>query len=88
MRGFGTNQAHFAMEGIMEMLAERIGVDGWEIRSRNILKPGDRFATGQVMRNSVLGLRESLDAVKEIYRNAKFAGVSTLCSESARVLSC
>jgi len=28
------------------------------------------------MRESVRGLRESLDAVKEIYRNAKFAGVS------------
>jgi selenium-dependent xanthine dehydrogenase len=76
MRGFGTNQAHFAMEGIMGLLAERLGVDGWEIRSRNILKPGDRFATGQVMRESVRGLRESLDAVKELYRNAKYAGVS------------
>jgi xanthine dehydrogenase molybdenum-binding subunit len=76
MRGFGTNQAHFAMEGIMGLLAERLGVDGWEIRSRNILKPGDRFATGQVMRESVRGLRESLDAVKDLYRNAKYAGVS------------
>jgi len=76
MRGFGTNQAHFAMEGIMGLLAERLGIDGWEIRSRNILKPGDRFATGQVMRESVRGLRESLDAVKELYRNAKYAGVS------------
>src|SRR6266850_1726072 len=76
MRGFGTNQAHFAIEGIMGMLAERVGVDGWEIRSRNILDPGDRFATGQVMRESVRGLRESLDAVKDIYRNAKHAGVS------------
>ena len=76
MRGFGTNQAHFAIEGVMGMLAERIGVDGWEIRSRNILNPGDRFATGQVMRDSVRGLRESLDAVKNIYRNAKYAGVS------------
>jgi aldehyde oxidoreductase len=76
MRGFGTNQAHFAIEGIMGMLAERVGVDGWEIRSRNILNPGDRFATGQVMRESVRGLRESLDAVKDIYRSAKYAGVS------------
>jgi len=76
MRGFGTNQAHFAIEAVMGMLAERVGVDGWEIRSRNILNPGDQFATGQVMRESVRGLRESLDAVKEIYRNAKFAGVS------------
>ena len=76
MRGFGTNQAHFAIEGAMDLLAERVGVDGWEIRSRNILNPGDRFATGQVMRESVRGLRESLDAVKDIYRNAKYAGVS------------
>ena len=76
MRGFGTNQAHFAIEGVMDILAERVGVDGWEIRSRNILNPGDRFATGQVMRDSVRGLRESLDAVKHIYRNAKYAGVS------------
>jgi selenium-dependent xanthine dehydrogenase len=76
MRGFGTNQAHFAIEGVMDILAERVGVDGWEIRSRNILNPGDRFATGQVMRDSVRGLRESLDAVKDIYRGAKYAGVS------------
>jgi xanthine dehydrogenase molybdenum-binding subunit len=76
MRGFGTNQSHFAIEGVMGILAERVGVDGWEIRSRNILNPGDRFATGQVMRESVRGLRESLDAVKNIYRNAKYAGVS------------
>src|SRR5580765_6717920 len=76
MRGFGTNQSHFAIEGVMGILAERIGVDGWEIRSRNILNPGDRFATGQVMRESVRGLRESLDAVKNIYRNAKYVGVS------------
>jgi selenium-dependent xanthine dehydrogenase len=76
MRGFGTNQAHFAIEGVMGILADRVGVDGWEIRSRNILTPGDRFATGQVMRDSVRGLRESLDAVKNIYGNAKYAGVS------------
>jgi xanthine dehydrogenase molybdenum-binding subunit len=76
MRGFGTNQAHFAIEGVMDILAGKIGVDGWEIRSRNILNPGDQFATGQVMRESVRGLRESLDAVKNIYRNEKYAGVS------------
>ena len=60
MRGFGTNQAHFAMEGIMDILAERIGVDGYDIRERNILNPGDAFATGQIMRPSVRGLRETL----------------------------
>ena len=75
MRGFGTNQAHFAIEGIMDILAERVGVDGWDIRERNILNPGDAFATGQIMRPSVAGLRRSLEAVKDIYKGAKYAGI-------------
>jgi selenium-dependent xanthine dehydrogenase len=75
MRGFGTNQAHFAMEGIMDMLAERVGVDGWDIRERNILNPGDAFATGQIMRESVAGLRRSLEAVKDIYKSSRYAGI-------------
>jgi CO/xanthine dehydrogenase Mo-binding subunit len=75
MRGFGTNQAHFAIEGIMDILAEKIGIDGWDIRERNILNPGDAFATGQIMRPSVAGLRRSLEAVKDIYKSAKYAGI-------------
>src|SRR5438445_475012 len=75
MRGFGSNQAHFAIEGVMDILAERIGVDGYDIRERNILNPGDAFATGQMMRESVRGLRETLHAVEEVYKNAKYAGI-------------
>ena len=74
MRGFGTNQAHFAMEGIMDMLAEKIGVDGYDIRERNVLLPGDKFATGQVMRESC-GILQTLKAVKDIYKSAKYAGI-------------
>jgi len=75
MRGFGTNQAHFAMEGIMDLLAEKVGADGYDIRIRNILNPGDAFATGQIMRESVVGLRRSLQAVKDLYKNSKYAGI-------------
>ena len=74
MRGFGTNQAHFAIEGILDMLAEKVGVDGYDIRERNILGPGDPFATGQIMRESC-GIRETLEAVKDIYKTAKYAGI-------------
>jgi selenium-dependent xanthine dehydrogenase len=74
MRGFGTNQAHFAMEGIMDLLAERVGVDGYDIRERNILGPGDAFGTGQIMRGSC-GIRQTLEAVKDIYKSAKYAGI-------------
>jgi xanthine dehydrogenase molybdenum-binding subunit len=75
MRGFGSNQAQFAMEGVMDMLAEKVGVDGWDIRERNILNPGDKLGTGQVMRQSVRGIRETLNAVKDVYKSAKYKGI-------------
>jgi xanthine dehydrogenase molybdenum-binding subunit len=75
MRGFGSNQAQFAMEGIMDILAERVGVDGWDIRDRNVLNPGDPFGTGQIMRESVRGVRATLDAVKDVYKKARYKGI-------------
>jgi xanthine dehydrogenase molybdenum-binding subunit len=75
MRGFGSNQAQFAMEGIMDMLAGKVGVDGWDIRDRNILNPGDALGTGQIMRDSVRGIRETLEAVKDVYKSAKYKGI-------------
>jgi len=75
MRGFGANQAAFAIEGILDLLAERIGIDGYDIRERNILNPGDAFATGQIMTSSC-GIRQTLEAVKEIYKSAKCAGIA------------
>ncbi|MFQ5429518.1 MAG: molybdopterin cofactor-binding domain-containing protein [Phycisphaerae bacterium] len=75
MRGFGANQAAFAIESCLDMLAEKIGIDGWEIRSRNILEPGDTFCTGQKL-DKPFGLRKTLEAVKDIYRGAKYAGIA------------
>lgn len=75
MRGFGANQAAFAIEGVLDLLAEKIGIDGYDIRERNILGPGDRFATGQIMTASC-GIRQTLEAVKKIYKGAKFAGIA------------
>jgi CO/xanthine dehydrogenase Mo-binding subunit/aerobic-type carbon monoxide dehydrogenase small subunit (CoxS/CutS family) len=75
MRGFGSNQAQFAMEGVMDLLAEKVGVDGWDIRMRNVLNPGDAFATGQIMRESVRGMRVALEAIKDIYKSAKYKGL-------------
>ena len=74
MRGFGANQASFAIEGIMDLLAEKVGVDGYDIRERNILEPGDPFATGQLMTESC-GIRPTLTAVRDVYKNARYAGI-------------
>ncbi|MFD1888478.1 xanthine dehydrogenase subunit D [Paenibacillus wenxiniae] len=40
-RGFGGNQAIFAMEGQMDRLAETIGMDPWEFRMLNRRQPHD-----------------------------------------------
>ena len=74
MRGFGANQASFGIEGVMDMLAEKVGIDGYDIRDRNILEPGDRFATGQLMTGSC-GIRQSLEAVRDIYKSSPRAGI-------------
>ena len=73
MRGFGANQAHFAMDGALDMLAEKVGLDGWEIRWRNAVQVGDQFSTGQVFEKSI-GLKQTLRAVKDAYYEARAAG--------------
>jgi xanthine dehydrogenase molybdenum-binding subunit len=73
MRGFGANQAHFAMEGCIDLLAARAGLDGWEMRWRNALEVGDMFSTGQVLEKSV-GIRKTLLAVKDAYYDARRRG--------------
>jgi xanthine dehydrogenase molybdenum-binding subunit len=75
MRGFGSNQANFAMEGCLDRLAERVGIDGWDIRWLNALDVGGTFATGQVLGPGV-GLKQTLLAVRDAYKAAKHAGVA------------
>jgi xanthine dehydrogenase molybdenum-binding subunit len=75
MRGFGVNQSNFAMEGCLDRLAEAVGIDGWEIRWRNALESGDRFGTGQLLGSGV-GLKRTLLAVRDAYRDARFAGIA------------
>ena len=73
MRGFGANQASFAIEGCLDALAAKVGLDGWQMRERNVLAVGDVFCTGQVLEKSV-GIRKTLEAVKDAYYAAKQAG--------------
>ena len=69
MRGFGVNQSNFAVEGVLDALAERVGIDGWEIRWRNALDVGDTFGTGQVLGPGV-GLKKTLLAMRDSYRGS------------------
>jgi xanthine dehydrogenase molybdenum-binding subunit len=73
-RGFGANQAQFAMEGVIDRLAERLGITGWEMRFRNVVTPGDEWGPGQIMDEGCLGARQCLDAIQPHYEAARQAG--------------
>ena len=75
MRGFGANQVNFAIEGIVDLLAEKVGIDGWEMRWRNVVDVGDTFGTGQKLGPGV-GIKKTLLAVRDAYRGARFAGIA------------
>jgi xanthine dehydrogenase D subunit len=48
-RGFGGNQAIFALEGQMDRLAEKLGMDPWQFRRMNLRKPDDLGPVGQTI---------------------------------------
>ena len=73
-RGFGANQAQFAMEGIMDRLAQLVGISGWEMRKRNVIKPGVVWGPGQIMDDGCLGAERCLDEIKPFYDEAIASG--------------
>jgi aldehyde oxidoreductase len=73
-RGFGANQAQFAMEGVLDRLAERVGISGWEIRARNVIRPGEVWGPGQIMDDGCLGAAACLEAIKPTYDAAIASG--------------
>jgi nicotinate dehydrogenase large molybdopterin subunit len=61
MRGFGSPQSHFALESIMDMLAERLGTDPVELRRKNIHQPEGKMFTQAVLNDMALPLPQILD---------------------------
>ena len=72
-RGFGVTQTCFAVETLLNMMADEIGITPWEIRYRNAIRPGGVLPNGQIVDEST-GLVETLEAVKEEYDAAMKAG--------------
>jgi aldehyde oxidoreductase len=69
-RGFGANQAQFAMEGVLDRLAEKVGISGWEIRKRNVIRPGMVWGPGQIMDDGSGGAEACLDRAQAPYDRA------------------
>jgi len=72
-RGFGVTQTCYAIETLLNMMADRVGITPWEIRYRNAIRPGGVLPNGQIVDEST-GLVETLEAIKEEYDKAWEAG--------------
>ena len=76
MRGFGVQPGERSRwRGCSTASPNASGIDGWEIRWRNALELGDRCSTGQRLGAGV-GLKATLLAVRDAYRDARFAGIA------------
>jgi len=62
-RGFGVTQSAFAVESMMDMLAEELQLDPFDLRKKNGLRIGSVTNTGQVLDESV-GLLECLESLE------------------------
>lgn len=75
MRGFGVNQATFAIEGCIDELCKQGGFDRWQFRYNNALTNGSMCTTGQILEQGV-GVQETLLKLKEVFQKAKYAGIA------------
>jgi aldehyde oxidoreductase len=69
MRGPGSIQPNFAIESMMDLLADKMGIDPLEIRIMNALRDGDSTSTGQIV--SDMPYLECLETLRPYYLKAK-----------------
>ena len=69
-RGFGVPQTVVAQEQLLDMLAEKLGLDALEFRIGNALTDTTPTVTGQVMGDGV-GIRECFEALRPHWQQAR-----------------
>lgn len=80
MRGFGANQVAFALESCVDDICRQGGFDRWQFRYDNALTDGLTTSTGQKLYG--VGIRECLEAIKDDFYKAKFAGLACAIKNS------
>jgi aldehyde oxidoreductase len=70
-RGAGPPQVNFALESLMDMMAEKMGIDQLEFRKMNALMPGQTRSTGAPIEQT--SFPELCDDIKPAYKKAKKA---------------
>ncbi len=74
MRGFGANQVTYALESCIDDICEQGGFDRWQFRWDNALIDGLKTSTGQKVKG--VGVRQCLEALKDDFYSAKYAGLA------------
>jgi aldehyde oxidoreductase len=59
---------------VLDRLAQMVGISGWEIRKRNVIKPGQVWGPGQIMDDGAAGAEACLDAMRPLYDEARAQG--------------
>ena len=80
-RGFGVTQSCFAIESALDEMAKKVGIDPFEIRMINALKPGDVMPNGQIAGIDT-GIVECLKAAKEAYYSSDKTGIALAMKNS------
>lgn len=62
-RGFGHAEFFWAIERQRELIAKKLGMDSYELRMKNFLKPGSRTITGELVTENTGRVDKCLEAV-------------------------
>lgn len=60
-RGFGMSELHTGINQVMDMLAEKIGMDRVDFLKLNVVQKGDKLATGMILHD--VGIKECIEKV-------------------------
>ena len=80
-RGFGVTQSCFAIESAFDEMAAKVGIDSFQIRLINALKPGDVMPNGQIASPDT-GIIQCLEAVKDAYYSSDRTGIAIAMKNS------
>jgi aldehyde oxidoreductase len=80
MRGFGANQAAFALEACVDDLCILGGFDRWQFRYNNALVEGLTTATSDPVRG--VGIRACLEKLKDKFYENKYTGIACAIKNS------
>ena len=64
-RGYGINQAAISIETAMDMMAEKLDIDPFELRRRNAVYPGATSVGGEVLKYS-MGMMDTINQCEKV----------------------